>query len=122
MLKGVTLFGNYFRRKGWITSSDAASAKSAAEEGKTEEVEKRGTKKDAVGRWWDRGEGGTRVVIEFATAYAIVKALLPLRIVISVWGAPWFARYSVIPMQNLFKRMFRNKKAAKSVSSGANKS
>jgi len=122
VLKGVTLFGNYFRRKGWITSSDAASAKSAAEEGKTEEVEKRGTNKDAVGRRWDRGEGGTRVVIEFATAYAIVKALLPLRIVISVWGAPWFARYSVIPMQNLFKRMFRNKKAAKSVSSGANKS
>lgn len=115
VLKGVTLFGNYFRRKGWISSSDAANAKSAAEEGRTEEVESRQRLSSTAGKWWNRGEGGTRLVIEFATAYAIVKALLPLRIVLSVWGAPWFARYSVIPMQNAFKRMFHRKSAAKSV-------
>ncbi|KAK5941098.1 hypothetical protein PMZ80_006375 [Knufia obscura] len=118
VLKGVTLFGNYFRRKGWISSSDAASAKSAAEQGHAENVERRSTKKDVIGKWWNRGEGGTRWVIEFATAYAVVKALLPIRIVISVWGAPWFARWSVIPMQNLFKRMFGKGKAAKAVQGG----
>lgn len=108
VLKGVTLFGNYFRRKGWITDSDAREARDAAEEGKVEEVERRGAdrkKQGALGKWWNRGEGGTRLVIEFATAYAVVKALLPLRIVISVWGAPWFARWTVIPISNyLFRR------------------
>lgn len=110
VLKGVTLFGNYFRRKGWITSSDAASAKDAAEKGREEDVEKAGTKGDTIGKWWDRGEGGTRLVIEFATAYAIVKVLMPLRIVISVWGAPWFARWTVVPLQSSFKRFFGKKK------------
>ena len=105
VLKGVTMFGNWFKRRGWISSADAASARSAAEEGRAEEVEKRGRKSDMLGKWWDRGEGGTRLVIEFATAYAVVKALLPIRIVLSVWGAPWFARWSVIPLQNGFKRI-----------------
>lgn len=118
VLKGVTLFGNYFRRKGWISSSDAANAKSAAEQGQAEEVERKSTRKDVIGKWWNRGEGGTRWVIEFATAYAVVKALLPLRIVISVWGAPWFARWSVIPVQSLLKRMFGGKKVAKAVQNG----
>jgi len=47
-----------------------------------------------------------RWVIEFATAYAIVKALLPLRIVVSVWGAPWFARWTIIPISNTFVKLF----------------
>lgn len=113
VLKGVSLFGNYFRRKGWISSSDAESAKSAAEEGRAEELEKKGKLSGIAGKWWNRGEGGTRVVIEFATAYAVVKALLPIRLVLSVWGAPWFARYSVIPIQNAFKRRFSKKNATK---------
>ena len=134
VLKGVSLFGNYFRRKGWISSADAAEAKDAAEHGKVEEVEERGkrkskisnwfgrggdshaekggilsNKKESLGKWWNRGEGGTRLVIEFATAYAVVKALLPLRIVISVWGAPWFARSTVVPIGNAMKNLFRRK-------------
>lgn len=39
---GVEKFGNYFRRKGWL-----------GEEGK-----------DKRYKWWGRGEGGTRLVIE----------------------------------------------------------
>jgi len=57
-------------------------------------------------KWWNRGDGGMRWVVEFATAYAVVKALLPLRIVFSVWGAPWFARWTVIPCSNAFKTLF----------------
>lgn len=112
VLKGVTLFGNYFRRKGWITSSDAESAKSVAEEGRAEKVEQKSGRGQSLGKWWNRGEGGTRLVIEFATAYAVVKALMPLRIIISIWGAPWFARWSIIPMQNLFRKMFGRRKNA----------
>jgi len=32
-----------------------------------------------------------RVVIEVALAWAVTKALLPVRIVVSVWATPWFA-------------------------------
>ena len=39
---GVEKFGNYFRRKGWL-----------GEEGKAKRY-----------KWWGRGEGGTRLVIE----------------------------------------------------------
>ncbi|KAI5799225.1 hypothetical protein DFH27DRAFT_88180 [Peziza echinospora] len=33
-----------------------------------------------------------RIVTELAVAYAIVKAVLPLRIMASLWATPWFAR------------------------------
>ena len=40
---GVEKFGNYFRRKGWL-----------GEEGKARRY-----------RWWGRGEGATRIVVEY---------------------------------------------------------
>ncbi len=49
------------------------------------------------------------VVYRLATAYAITKAILPIRLVFSVWATPWFARMSVIPVTNVFKRVFRRK-------------
>lgn len=107
VLKGVTMFGNYFRKKGWIDSKDAEKAAALAKQERAEEVE--GPKAKGIldfGKWWNRGEGGTRLVIEFATAYAIVKALMPIRIVISIWGAPWFAKWTVIPVQRAFMKRF----------------
>jgi hypothetical protein len=100
VLKGVELFGRYFRRKGWIRSDEAADAEREAN------LEMR-----KIDRVWNLGEGGARVVVEFATAYAIVKMLIPLRIVLSVWGAPWFAKRTVIPASNLIKRLFRRGKS-----------
>lgn len=48
-----------------------------------------------------------------ATAYAITKALLPFRLIFSVWATPRFARVTVIPFTNVFRRMFtRGKKTA----------
>jgi hypothetical protein len=44
---------------------------------------------------WAFTKGGTRVVVEVATAYAITKAALPLRIALSIWATPWFARVAV---------------------------
>lgn len=37
-------------------------------------------------------EAGTKILVEVAMAYAITKVLLPVRVVGSVWAAPWFAR------------------------------
>lgn len=106
MLKGVELFGRYFRRKGWIRSEEAADAEAQAK------IDLR--RRD---RAWNLGEGGARWVVEFATAYAITKVLLPVRIVFSVWGTPWFARKTVIPVLGWVKRAFG--KGKKTGASGA---
>jgi hypothetical protein len=95
VVAGVERFGKYFRRKGWIRGDEAAEAE--------REVQVEMRKRDHA---WNISEGGVRVVVEFATAYAITKMLLPLRIVLSVWGTPWFARRTVIPMMGMVKRMF----------------
>lgn len=50
--------------------------------------------------------------MELATSYAIVKALLPIRLVISVWATPWFARWTVLPVTNRLGRLFSRKKGA----------
>ncbi|KAK5683016.1 hypothetical protein LTS10_004544 [Elasticomyces elasticus] len=89
--EGTEKFGRYLRRKGWISQADE------------DKVEGRS------GKWFGRGEGGVRIVVELATAYAITKALLPVRLVLSVWGTPWFARWSVLPVSNLMKRMWQRK-------------
>lgn len=93
---GVEKFGNYFRRKGWLGEESAGRFK-----------------------WWGRGEGSVKIVVEFATAYALTKALLPLRLIVSVWATPWFARVTVVPCINMFKRIFRRKGKLASASPAA---
>ena len=44
------------------------------------------------------------LIFRTATGWAIVKALLPLRLVLSAWGTPWFARAVVIPCSGWFRR------------------
>ncbi len=128
---GVEKFGNYFRRKGWIDAGDKKEAEELIESGDAEKVEMKKSKgrvatimdrirgeqdetkpkrKGIFSKWWIRGESGTRLVVEFATAYAVVKMLLPLRLVVSVWGAPWFARWTVVPFSNMIKGYFRRPK------------
>ncbi|KAL9044534.1 MAG: hypothetical protein Q9214_002335 [Letrouitia sp. 1 TL-2023] len=87
---GVQKFGNYFRRKGWL-----------GEEGQARRYKS-----------WAFGEGGVKIVVEFATAYAITKALLPLRLALSVWATPWFARVAVHPATNAFRQMFKRTMAS----------
>lgn len=55
--------------------------------------------------WWGRGEGTVRIVVELATAWAVTKALLPARLVLSVWATPWFARVAIVPVLRGFGRM-----------------
>ena len=84
--EGVERFGGYFRRKGWLGSD--------------------GSKRD---KGWTFGEQGVRVLFELATAWAVVKALLPLRLVVSVWATPWFARVFVLPITGRIGRLFRGR-------------
>ena len=85
---GVEKFGRYFRKKGWITEE--------------EEMEL-----DGETRQGNAGKGATRWVVEIATAYALVKLLLPVRILVSVWGAPWFAHIAVLPVRNAITSIVR---------------
>ena len=59
----------------------------------------------AAGKWWGRGEGGVRLAVEFATAYAVTKMLLPVRLVFSVWATPAFARWTVVPVVGGVRRL-----------------
>ena len=88
-------YGDYMRKKGWISDD---------------------TKK---GKWWGRSEGGVKIVVEVATAYAITKALLPFRLILSVWGSPWFARWAVLPITSRISRLFSRAKGTKTVQSSS---
>ncbi|KAI9722932.1 MAG: hypothetical protein M1812_001381 [Candelaria pacifica] len=96
---GVEKFGRWFRKKGWLGDEEKARRT----------------------RWWGKGEGGVRLVVELATAYAITKALLPLRLVFSVSATPWFARIAVVPLTSAMKRVFTRggKRGGSSGSGGA---
>lgn len=104
-------FGSYFRRKGWF---GFGRDNSGGEEGGDMGVDGRGAvvlrddgalvgvgeeegleagwmgmgKRETI---WTVGERGSRILVEVATAYAITKALLPARVLLTLWGTPWFA-------------------------------
>jgi hypothetical protein len=105
VVAGVEKFGRYFRRKGWIDVGEEVEVERRSKDG--EDLTHIETTEGS--KWWNRGEGSMRWVVEFATAYAVVKALLPLRIVVSVWGAPWFARWTIIPVSKALKKLFSTK-------------
>jgi len=49
----------------------------------------------------------SKVMLELATAYAIVKMMMPLRVGLSVYLAPFFARVAVQPTMNMIKAVFQ---------------
>jgi hypothetical protein len=126
---GVERFGRYFKRKGWIRSDEAQEAQREVEDIQNDGKQRAWMKKrgwlsgsddDGIGsetkrmrkvdQAWNISEGGVRVVVEFATAYTIVKMLLIPRIVFSVWATPTFARWTVIPFLRRFRGVFRKRK------------
>lgn len=52
-----------------------------------------------IGHGW-----GITQVTYGAVAYAIVKALLPFRIMFSVWATPWMANRVIAPIVRIFRR------------------
>lgn len=95
---GVARFEKYFKRKGWFgferedrTATDGTTT-----------VDAKAKEEEALERWHS-GDGRYKVVVEVALAYAITKALLPIRIIGSVWATPWFAGV-LIRARGIFKR------------------
>lgn len=133
MLSGVEKFGAYFKKKGWIGEEERREAGREVVEANYAAAEQRDDNmgngggdgdgvvkkmKDRMGlgrvskdKVWNLGEGGARLVVEAATAYAITKALLVPRIMFSVWATPAFARWTVVPVMARMGRLFgRGKK------------
>lgn len=93
---GTARFERYFTRKGWFgfgqEDSDEVASGVKGDEGDA-----------AVMSRWEGSDEKYKIVVEVALAYAITKALLPARIVVSLWATPWFAGLmgrmrSVLPM------------------------
>lgn len=127
LVKGTQKLGAYARRKGWVTEAQEKKAEGLAQAGRAEDVEygQNGRLK-STWRSWRRSretnsenrplkarlgtmlgttENATRLLVEFSTAYAIVKVLFPVRIIASAWATPWFARCTVMPITNLARRI-----------------
>jgi hypothetical protein len=113
---GVEKFGRYLRKKGWIEDEDVEGAiEVAAGDRAVGEDAKKGRLGKGASKWWGRGEGGVRLAVEFATAYALTKFLLPVRLVFSVWATPGFARWTVVPVVGRVGRLFGKNGVSKSV-------
>ncbi|KAL6237584.1 hypothetical protein BDW75DRAFT_203707 [Aspergillus navahoensis] len=84
--EGTRKFTTWSRKKGWVEDSVDVDVVTA---GTTTEKK------------------GVRLVLEFATAYAATKGLLPLRIVASVWATPWFARTVLSPIGRAARNLLR---------------
>ncbi|KAK9390278.1 hypothetical protein V1515DRAFT_589785 [Lipomyces mesembrius] len=52
-------------------------------------------------------ESATKLILQGATAFAIVKMILPLRVAFSLLITPWFARRSVIPLVNRIQKTIK---------------
>lgn len=81
---GVSRFEKYFKRKGWFgfqKDQDTVDAGEKVVGHQTQDVLERASS----------GDDKYKILVEVALAYSITKALLPLRIVGSVWATPWFA-------------------------------
>ncbi len=101
--EGVERFGRYFGRKGWFgfvreDKVDKIEVKKGNGERGIEEEEKE------IERRWHVGEKESRILVEVATAYAITKVLLPMRILVSVWATPWFAKVVLGRVTGIFGR------------------
>ncbi|KAI9676383.1 MAG: hypothetical protein M1817_000540 [Caeruleum heppii] len=113
--EGIERFGRYFRRKGWLGAQAEGELHREVEERQGHDAKGQKGRRDL---WWNRGEGSVRWVVEIASAWAVVKLLIPVRIAVSVWGMAWFARVVVSPVGRGVGRMFRRRRGAGPVVAG----
>ncbi|PHH85979.1 hypothetical protein CDD83_10907 [Cordyceps sp. RAO-2017] len=98
---GITRFERYFRRKGWFGFSPQDEPPVSRHE--TAESRAKSHAEDVMQRCRD-GDRKYEILVEFALAYAVTKALLPLRIIGSVWATPWFASVLMRIKTNLTRK------------------
>ncbi|KAI6785032.1 mitochondrial seryl-tRNA synthetase [Emericellopsis cladophorae] len=85
---GIGRFERYFARKGWFGFSREDLEGASGQRGKESQTQ------EAMDRY-ESGELKYKILVEIALAYAITKALLPIRIIASASATPWFARILV---------------------------
>ncbi|PKY03889.1 hypothetical protein P168DRAFT_210139, partial [Aspergillus campestris IBT 28561] len=102
--EGTQRFARWLRKKGWVEDADVESV--VGEGSSDDSIGRLSPTKEAAG-----GKEGTGawLILEFATAYAITKAFLPLRIAASFWATPWFARVVVSPLARGTRALFGRK-------------
>ncbi|KAI5818610.1 hypothetical protein BZA77DRAFT_306048 [Pyronema omphalodes] len=71
------------------------------------EFAKRWTAEWGLGKWFE-GDKGARMLLELGTAYAVVKVAMPIRMAVSIAGAPLFARWAVEPIRHAGIRIFKS--------------
>lgn len=106
--EGTQRFARWLRKKGWVEDADVESVvgegtaddSTGLKEGLSPTGDARGGGTERTGAW---------LIVEFATAYTITKAFLPLRIAASFWATPWFARVVVSPLARGTRALFGRK-------------
>lgn len=92
--ESVEKIGRWFRRRGWIDEEQKADVEARIKAGDAARFEK---EREQSLNIWSHNEGRGRLLVELATAYAIVKLLVPARLVLSAFWAPWFATRVLLP-------------------------
>ncbi|KAK1243818.1 hypothetical protein MKX08_001956 [Trichoderma sp. CBMAI-0020] len=95
---GVERYERYFKRKGLFGFGQEDDIDASASDTTNQNAHV-----DAVQRWHN-GEQKYKILVEVALAYAITKALLPIRIIGSVWATPWFANVLVRAKSKLTRK------------------
>ncbi|KAF9969348.1 hypothetical protein BGZ73_008334 [Actinomortierella ambigua] len=50
---------------------------------------------------------GARIMLNMASSYALVKALLPMRVALCLWMTPWTATRIISPVMNLWRKVVK---------------
>lgn len=66
-----------------------------------------------VGDEYSEGLDRNRLILAGAISYALVKMLYPLRVLVSLWGAPYFGRWLLLPIRKLRSATKTKSKGAK---------
>ena len=88
---GAGKFERYFKKQGWFGFSNTEIVG-------TREVSLAENTMEVLERWKLETDPKYKMLVEIGLAWAITKALLPVRIIASVWAAPWFARAIIMPI------------------------
>lgn len=103
---GMEKFGKYFSKKRWFGFGQIEgemmdkNKKSEQRQNDVDKIKKTEQAKDA----WGMVISNEMFLTQVATAYAITKILLPVRIAASVWMTPWFARGVLGNLKRFYSR------------------
>ena len=100
--EGLARMERWFRRRGWLAAGDDERGGGAA---KGQGGDEAGGGRVGATTGAATGGSAAAVVVELATAYALTKALLPLRLAASVAATPWVARTCVGPCAAAVRRL-----------------